>query len=131
MRTAFLIGRPHQRWLRNLDRFDPELGMRLTLLLFMVFGACGTAPAVAQSRATYATVKEPQAVAACLQDTFGPVALVRTGNRISIISRDDRPKLSVRIYDNGTVEVLQPLPLEGEPRSSIESCTAASSQRGN
>lgn len=88
MRTSSVVGRSLQRQLGNFDRFDPEPGMRLTLLFFIVFGAGVTAPAVAHSRATYSTVKEPQAVAACLQDTFGPVALVRTGNRISITSRD-------------------------------------------
>lgn len=99
--------------------------MRLTLLVVLALGGCATTPALfgsASPSETYATVKQSRAIADCLEDTFGPVSLVRRGNRASITSRDARPKLSLRIYDNGTVQVWRPTPLEGQTRSSVESC---------
>lgn len=89
--------------------------MRLTFLLLIAVGGCATTP-----RPSYTTVKPPKAVADCLQDTLGPVAVVREGNLAAITSRD--AALSLRVYDNGTVEVRRPIPFEGPTRSAVESC---------
>ncbi len=98
--------------------------MRLTLLLFISLGGCATTPASLGRPtpiATYTTVKKPPQIADCLQRTIGPLAVTRAANRADITSRD-APKLSLRIYDNGTVQVHRPIPFEGRTRSSVEAC---------
>lgn len=109
--------------------------MRLTLLLFIALGGCATTPAVlvpaspttpaalesASPRPTYTTVKQPKMIADCLQQTIGPVALVREGNQ-AVITFRNVPELALHIFDNGRVEVWHPIPFEGQIRSSVQSC---------
>jgi hypothetical protein len=98
--------------------------MRATLLFCMALGGCATTPAAlapAAAMATYTTVKQPKMIADCLQHRVGPVSAVREGDRSIITSRDE-PHLTLRIYDNGNVQVWRPRPLEGQTRSAVESC---------
>lgn len=95
--------------------------MRLMVVFSVALCGCATAPPLWSSPAAkYTTTKAPQEIAQCLENSFGAVAIVRRGNRAAITSRD--AKLSVRVYDNGSVEVWRPKPLHEQSRSHIQSC---------
>ncbi len=114
-----------------------EIGMRLTvvkcqpspwfssILLIIVLGGCTMTPVELRARtpsATYTTSKPPKAVADCLQNRLGPLALVRRGNRASISSRDMDTGVAIDIVDGGSVQVWRFLPFEGETRRHVEAC---------
>lgn len=104
--------------------------MRVLLLPLLALASCAPAPAPTVSKqgaaANYTTTKPPKVIAECLQGKIGPVALVKEGN-LAIITSRDAPKLSLRIYDNGRVEVTSSIPFEGQSRSAMESCILAQS----
>ena len=81
--------------------------MRILLvpLIFLASSATATAAVSTAPSATYNTSKAPQAIASCLEKTFGPLSLVRNGKRASISFRDAEPGLALVITDRGKVEV--------------------------
>ncbi len=91
---------------------------------FLILAVCGcsVAPPQVQSQGagvTYSTAKGPELFAQCLEDKFGPVQAVRFGVRAAITSKTG---LEIDVFDDGTVRVRRPIPIDDDTRRRLEAC---------
>lgn len=91
---------------------------------FLILAVCGCSVAVPQVQSgnaavAYSTGKGPQLFAKCLEGKFGALQAIRFGTRAAISSKSG---LEIDVFDDGTVRVRRPMPLDEDTRRRLEAC---------